>query len=78
MREYGPDLEGGDLVSSGILRPAAAAWLRSPFDLLGRPRPMAFSSLVLEQWARGMRILSLASSAGRNGEPDLGGVRRTS
>ena len=77
MRAYGPDLEGGELVSSGILCPAAAAWLRSPFDRLGRPRPMAFSSLVLEQWARGMRMLSLASSAGRNGEPDLGGVRRT-
>jgi len=71
MSAYGPDLEEGELVSSGILRADAISKLRRGFDWLRRPSALAMESLVLEQWARGMRGLSLATRLQHEAEPDL-------
>jgi len=76
MRAYGPDLEGGELVSAGVLSSRAVPELRSTFDALGRPTSLAFESLVLEQWARGVRSLSMAAQSKWQGEPNLSGSRR--
>lgn len=76
MRAYGSDLEGGELVSAGVLSSRAVPELRSTFDALGRPTSLAFESLVLEQWARGVRSLSMAAQSKWQGEPDLSGSRR--
>ena len=76
MSAYGPDLEGGELVSAGVLSPRAITGLRSSFDGMGRPTSLAFESLVLEQWARGMRSLAMDAQSSRHGEPDLSGSRR--
>jgi hypothetical protein len=48
---------------------------RSAFDWMGRALPLAFPTLELEQWARGMVELSRESQSrpSRRGEPDLGG-----
>ncbi len=76
MRAYGPDLEGGELVSAGVLSSRAVPKLRSTFDAFGRPTSLAFESLVLEQWARGVRSLSVAAQSKWQGEPDLSGSQR--
>jgi len=57
MRAYGDELADGLLVREGVLDRAGAERLRKGVDGLGRPIPLAFPSLVLEQWFRGVRAL---------------------
>jgi hypothetical protein len=76
MRAYGPDLVGGELVSAGVLSSRAVPKLRSTLDAFGRPTSLAFESLVLEQWAGGVRSLSIAAQSKKQGQPNLSGSRR--
>jgi asparagine synthase (glutamine-hydrolysing) len=78
MERYGADMTHGVLVDRGFIRPQAADRFRGGFDRMGRPMPMAYPTLVLEQWARGMHSLERAAKAAqtsRQGEPDLCGSR---
>jgi asparagine synthase (glutamine-hydrolysing) len=78
MAQYGADMLDGTLVDRGIIRRRAAERFRAGFDGLGRPMPLAFPSLVLEQWARGMILLERSandSRTRRHGEPNLSGSR---
>ena len=70
MSAYGDQLAGGLLVEEGVLDRRAAEQLRRGVDGLGRPVPLAFSALVLEQWYRGIRAIS-RPSAHPTGEPSL-------
>jgi asparagine synthase (glutamine-hydrolysing) len=74
MERYADDLRSGVLVERGILRPRAAAHFRTAFDGMGRALPLAFPSLVLEEWARGMLALERSArqvATTRRGEPEL-------
>jgi asparagine synthase (glutamine-hydrolysing) len=74
MDRYGSHLSEGALVDRGILQSHAAARFRAGFDWMGRALPLAFPSLVLEEWARGMIDLERSASqiaATRRGEPEL-------
>jgi asparagine synthase (glutamine-hydrolysing) len=64
MQRYGDDMARGQVCGRGIVTAAAAEQLRSGFDGLGRIKPFALETLVLEQWAQGMA--SLASNASRS------------
>ena len=78
MDRYGSDMGNGLLVDRGIVTRAAAERFRGGFDWLGRPMPMAYPTLVLEQWARGMLAMERAAqdTPSRHGvEPDLRGSR---
>jgi asparagine synthase (glutamine-hydrolysing) len=55
FKAYGSQLLDGELRRAGILSESGARALTSPIDWLGRPRPLAMPTLMLEQWARGMR-----------------------
>jgi asparagine synthase (glutamine-hydrolysing) len=57
---YGSDLRDGLLVNLGVLTPEAAKELSHPFDVLARPRHMAYSAMVLEQWARALSSKRIA------------------
>jgi asparagine synthase (glutamine-hydrolysing) len=70
MSAYGDQLAGGLLVEERVLDRRAAERLRRGVDGLGRPVPMAFQALVLEQWYRGIRAISRPSSH-PTGEPSL-------
>ena len=76
MDRYGEEMAHGVLVERGFIRSQAAERFRGGFDRLGRPMPMAYPTLVLEQWARGMvaleRTAKAAQASGR-GEPELCG-----
>jgi len=74
MRRYGADLSEGVLVERGVVLRSAAQRFRGSFDWLGRPMPLAYPTLVLEQWARGMLDLERAAKETQNRrsvEPDL-------
>jgi asparagine synthase (glutamine-hydrolysing) len=78
MDSYGPEMTDGVLVERGMLQRGAAESFLGGFDGLGRPMPLAFPSLVLEQWARGMTELArsaLDEQSKRRGEPDLNDSR---
>jgi asparagine synthase (glutamine-hydrolysing) len=75
MDTYGPEMSKGVLVSEGLIREDAVASLVRGFDALKRPMPFAMESLVLEQWARGMRSMSNGVRRVRDAEPDLAGSR---
>ena len=75
MDTYGPEMSKGVLVSEGLLCEDAVASLVRGFDALKRPMPFAMESLVLEQWARGMRSMSDGVRRRRDAEPDLAGSR---
>ena len=78
MDRYGSDMRDGVLVDHGFIRLREAERFRGGFDGLGRPMPLAFPTLVLELWARGMQSLERAAGTwrtGRDGEPDLAGSR---
>jgi asparagine synthase (glutamine-hydrolysing) len=55
FKAYGNQLLDGELRRADILTEAGARRLTSPIDWMGRPRPLAMQTLMLEQWARGMR-----------------------
>lgn len=57
---YGSDLRDGLLTNLGVLTPKAAKELSHPFDALARPRHMAYSAMVLEQWARALSSKRIA------------------
>ena len=74
MDRYGEDMRKGVLVERGFILCRAAERFQHGFDRLGRPMPLAFPTLVLEQWARGMVALEsqgMVARAHRDGEPDL-------
>jgi asparagine synthase (glutamine-hydrolysing) len=75
MHAYGTDMRCGVLVSEGLLQEGAVAQLARGFDPLRRPLPLAMESLVLEQWARGMRSLADGVRRSDDSEPDLAGSR---
>lgn len=75
MQRYGESMKDGVLVERGILRRTAVEKFPAAFDWLGRALPLAFPTLVLEQWARGMVDLERSakqSRESRRGEPELG------
>lgn len=75
MDRYSDDMRAGVLVDRGIVLPAAAEGFRAGFDWMGRALPLAFPTLVLEQWARGMLDLERDAKQARSrdrGEPELG------
>ena len=57
MSAYGDQLAGGLLVEEGVLERGAATLMRRGVDRLGRPIPLAFPALVLEQWYQGIRAI---------------------
>jgi asparagine synthase (glutamine-hydrolysing) len=73
MDRYGPEMSKGVLVSEGMLREDAVGPLIRGFDAFKRPMPFAMESLVLEQWARGMRSMADGVSRRRDAEPELHG-----
>ena len=80
FRIYSPDLSGGELVRRGLLSEAGVHAMRSTSANSLRPDPLAFASIILEQWCRGMDALerngaSLRSRAECGEEPDLRGSR---
>jgi len=78
MDRYGIEMGHGVLVDRGLILREAADRFRGGFDWLGRPMPLAFPTLVLEQWARGMLDLERTAKDAqtrRHGEPDLRGSR---
>lgn len=80
MGRYGEDMATGVLVDRGIIRRDAAERFAGGFDWLHRPMPLAFPTLVLEQWARGMVGLERDARdrfAHRSGEPDLSEKRES-
>ena len=70
MSAYGNQLAGGLLVEEGVLNRRAAEQLSRGVDGLGRPVPLAFSALVLEQWFQGIRAIP-RPPAHPTGEPSL-------
>ena len=68
---FGEDLRGGALVSHGVLSERGAEIISNPLDALRRPTPLSFSSLVLEQWLRGMMAIAPADHRMPAGEPNL-------
>lgn len=68
---FGEDLRGGALVSHGVLSERGAEIISKPLDALRRPTPLSFSSLVLEQWLRGMMAIAPADHRMPAGEPNL-------
>jgi asparagine synthase (glutamine-hydrolysing) len=72
---FGHEIRSGALVAHGILSPQGAEFVARPFDVFRRPAPMAFQSLVLEQWLRG--VLAEAGDFAQipSEEPSLAGRR---
>jgi asparagine synthase (glutamine-hydrolysing) len=70
MSTYGEQLASGLLVEHGVINRGATERLRRGVDGLGRPIPLAFPSLVLEQWYRGIRTTRRPSRPS-TGEPVL-------
>lgn len=65
---YGGDLADGTLVRRGLLHRTAARGLARGIGFGSRPLPLAWSSMVLEQWCRGME------AAAADAERELGHV----
>lgn len=55
FKNYGRHLDDGYLVQHGIITPSAARQLAKGLTAISTPRPMAYETLVLETWARGMQ-----------------------
>jgi asparagine synthase (glutamine-hydrolysing) len=70
MTEFGDQLASGELVRAGVLERSASEHLRQGVDFLGRPIPLAFPALVLEQWYRGVKALGQGRCCA-NGKPAL-------
>jgi asparagine synthase (glutamine-hydrolysing) len=66
FNRYGRDLPDGELVRCGLLDRKAAIGLSNGLAAGSVPRPLAWQTMVLEQWARGMRSRSAGSSAAGN------------
>jgi asparagine synthase (glutamine-hydrolysing) len=77
FKRYAIDLDGGTLVTRGVLAESAAASLSRGFDWARRIQPFALESLVLEQWLRGMEPLARSASLRRTSEPILGLARKS-
>jgi asparagine synthase (glutamine-hydrolysing) len=58
MARHGRDMADGILVERGVLDRRATDRFRAGFDRLGRPMPLAQTTLDLELWARGMAALA--------------------
>jgi asparagine synthase (glutamine-hydrolysing) len=63
FNRYGRDIPDGELVRCGMLDRKAAIGLSNGLAAGSIPRPLAWQTMVLEQWARGMRSRSARSSA---------------
>ena len=76
MKTYGPELKQGILVDSGIISQSGANYLSAGIDIFQRPIALSFSSLILEQWARGMKFASINSRPSLDQEPNFHSIRR--
>jgi asparagine synthase (glutamine-hydrolysing) len=81
MNRYGETMSRGVLVDRGIIAPKAAEDFRAAFDWMGRAKPLALPTLVLEQWARGLLALERTAKdlqSRHAGEPELTGRHASS
>jgi asparagine synthase (glutamine-hydrolysing) len=75
-RKFGPRLLGGALVTQGILRNDAIRSLVMAFDRFGRVAPFILESIMLEEWARGIRDKISQQASFREREPIAMGITR--
>jgi asparagine synthase (glutamine-hydrolysing) len=71
VRAFGEDLREGELVARGVLSSDGARYLARAIDYLGRPVPLSYASLVLEQWIRGLRAQQTVGQTAKEAEPLL-------
>lgn len=60
---YGRDLPDGTLVARGLIARRAAEGLASGLGAGSTPKPLAWTTMVLEQWTRGMEAAAARAAA---------------